>query len=574
MFCTKCGKEINDNAKFCGYCGNVVEMGPPTLKKKMPKTIIFLIVAVAAIIVCIIAVAKSGILVSYSNERCVQSALKDVVEQMDALSVKISCSHEATGINPNGVEAEAYSEDSAVVDFQSDEAYFSEGRTYFSLTPVPFDGTSHVEKSNVEVYCSANGNVFRKIDNTEFCYVTDADALEISECLWFFEDIQDDIADAEIIETDEDTIKVTGTIKNATKICDTYVKFIDLLGDGPEYKSTNRVNYELLIDKTTKKVESICFDLSDIAAYVWYGEQYGETGIRDISGQMQMEYMLLNDSQDFTIPDALDSLVEASTEELSMETEANAQTTNIGTLPKEEILEKFLGFWVWEDEVEAYQAGGGYNGLCFEKDGSGYYIFETHGDAWTEENLTSYSDKELVFEWDDELSGHVKVTVTYIDENIIEEVFQSELYNDIRRAIKDSSIGEIEDLDANIEQIRTWYYDTQNRLDSLLYASYDPNLDCYFDGAYPVKVVAKKGYNDWNVTREYYYHDQKLYFIFVYGDIGEYRFYVKDGVLIRSISPDGNTVDIGYGAPQEVWDISNRAFEEEKNFPLMINCGA
>ena len=84
----------------------------------------------------------------------------------------------------------------------------------------------------------------------------------------------------------------------------------------------------------------------------------------------------------------------------------------------------------------------------------------------------------------------------------------------------DTAIGEV-NVEAEVEQIRTWYYDTQNRLDSLLEDSYSEYLDCYFDGGFQAKIVAKSGYNDWNVSREYYYHDQQLYFVFVHGEIGE-----------------------------------------------------
>ena len=28
MFCTKCGREIDDSAKFCKYCGSPIEVAP------------------------------------------------------------------------------------------------------------------------------------------------------------------------------------------------------------------------------------------------------------------------------------------------------------------------------------------------------------------------------------------------------------------------------------------------------------------------------------------------------------------------------------------------------------------
>lgn len=129
------------------------------------------------------------------------------------------------------------------------------------------------------------------------------------------------------------------------------------------------------------------------------------------------------------------------------------------------------------------------------------------------------------------------------------------------------------DVETSVEQIRKWYYDTQENQDNLLYTSCDTNLECYFDGEYPAKIVAKSGYNNWDAAREYYYHDQKLYFIFVYGDIGEYRFYVEDGMIIRSIAPDGTVVDMGGTVSDDVREVGNKVFDEGNSLPPIINCG-
>ena len=286
--------------------------------------------------------------------------------------------------------------------------------------------------------------------------------------------------------------------------------------------------------------------------------------------------------------EAVESAEEETAEEAETTDDAVADEASTATdsstsseSEKEKIFSKFLGFWVWENEVKEYQAGGGYNGIdiadragaAYMEDGARYEFQVTRGERWTDAALVSCSEKELVFEYADYYGSTKRVTLTLLDENTIEETFESESGSSTQKAVKSTSLGEPENIDANVEQIRTWYYDTQERLDSLLYASYDTNLECYFDGAYPAKVVAKSGYNNWNVTREYYYHDQKLYFVFVHGDIGEYRFYIKDGVIIRSIDAEGISVDAGYGASPEIWDISDKFFEEEEAFPLMINCG-
>lgn len=132
------------------------------------------------------------------------------------------------------------------------------------------------------------------------------------------------------------------------------------------------------------------------------------------------------------------------------------------------------------------------------------------------------------------------------------------------------------DVESEVKQIRTWYYETQDKLDSLLAGECAPNLDAYYENGYPVKMVAKKGYQDWDVSREYYYHDRNLYFVFAYGHNGEYRIYIKDGIVIRTIAPDGAVSDYGDIIPDDVREVVDRILEESKQeaFEDLFNCGA
>ncbi len=650
MFCAKCGKELEHDARFCAECGTVVKKkaDAPKMKvpkQKIPKPILFSVVGLATVIIIAVIIAKSGVANTYSKERGIKKALEGVTEQMDALSVRISCTHDAEGTT-NGVKAESYSNDSAVVNFINNEAHLSEGETYFSLTPIPFDGTSHQEKTTFEAYCTADDEVVRKIDGAEFSYVVDTEPIKMEECLWFFESIKDDIKEAEIIEVDENTLKVVGNLDNATKICDTYVNFIDLTGDGPEYQTTNQVSYELLIDMKEKRVKSICFDLSDIAAYVWYGSGFSQTGITDISGSMTIEYLQINDADSFTIPSFEGGKQAAQSSDGVLSTDISASDksycntyadflrfyiSDFSTTPKfqmgyideDDIPELFIIdgnghvngvkiYTYYNNNVKEVEEFGSYGSMSYapmknffvsSNSGMGasyntfyslhlgneevihdFCLYEDFvGEDYTLTTLECSIDGVEVSEeeYDRELEKayeEISATINYDtayeinEENIRSRVLA--LLETEDGGINPNSLGQDEDIDISVEQIRIWYYDTQDRLDSLLYASYDTNLDCYFDGGCPAKVVAKSGYNGWNVSREYYYHDQELYFVFVYGDIGEYRFYVKNGVLIRSISPDGNITDMGNEVSQDVLNIWERIKTEEESFPLMVNCGA
>lgn len=239
---------------------------------------------------------------------------------------------------------------------------------------------------------------------------------------------------------------------------------------------------------------------------------------------------------------------------------------------QDEVISKFLGFWIWEDDYDnGIEIAGGAETNSYEEDK--YIFMVTHGDVWSERDLISYSNNQLVFQRGNDEVGYHQVILTYIDYNTIECTYKTKDGISTLKAFREVE-GDSVDVDKEVKKIRTWYYDTQYGLDKLVYSSYDTNLYCYFDGGYPAKVVAKSGYNGWNATREYYYHDNKLYFIFIYGEMGEYRYYIKDDKVIRSITPDGKVVDIGNSMKQDAWKLVDRAFDEIDTLPSMVNCGA
>lgn len=50
MYCTKCGKEITDNSKFCKYCGN------ESVRKKQTTSGIVKIVSIVVIVISILSI--------------------------------------------------------------------------------------------------------------------------------------------------------------------------------------------------------------------------------------------------------------------------------------------------------------------------------------------------------------------------------------------------------------------------------------------------------------------------------------------------------------------------------------
>lgn len=127
------------------------------------------------------------------------------------------------------------------------------------------------------------------------------------------------------------------------------------------------------------------------------------------------------------------------------------------------------------------------------------------------------------------------------------------------------------DVEAEVAQIREWYYDTQERQDSLMYCEYGQGK-YYFEGGYAIKGVIPASYNNWGYTREYYYHGQKLYFAFLFAGNEEYRIYFKDGKVIRYVDSNGTVYD--YGNIGEGEQLGKDVMSESEALYPGMNCGA
>ena len=229
---------------------------------------------------------------------------------------------------------------------------------------------------------------------------------------------------------------------------------------------------------------------------------------------------------------------------------------------KEENFSKYLGYWLWDDErnIMGYKLGSGHNGIYIEQYGDEYEFFETRGDFWTDASLVFWSENRMMFCVNNEY-----IHIIYEKEDTIRVYYSATETN--RYAVKSSTVETFEDnLEQEIDNCDNWYSNIQNNLDSFYLQYIDQKLCYYFDGIYPTKIIVNSGYNKWDVTREYYYRNGQLFYVLVYGkDIGEYIFYVKEDIWIRSVFSGGySPVDIGYGANSLVWEISAKAMKEAK----------
>lgn len=134
-----------------------------------------------------------------------------------------------------------------------------------------------------------------------------------------------------------------------------------------------------------------------------------------------------------------------------------------------------------------------------------------------------------------------------VETDEIEETNSSHEQEEQRETLE--SIEEVEqefenlDVEAEVEQIRSWYYSPTESEE---------------------KFVLSKGTDGWNYSREYYFHEGKLYFVFIYNGLEEHRLYFKDDIMIRYIDENKSVYD--YGNTNEFFDWESRALSESKQF--------
>lgn len=110
----------------------------------------------------------------------------------------------------------------------------------------------------------------------------------------------------------------------------------------------------------------------------------------------------------------------------------------------------------------------------------------------------------------------------------------------------------------NIQYIRDKFYYITDHVDSFECINSEPGVEEYYENGELRKVRVYTGYgtpDDCN--KEYYYWDNKLFFIFTWRDDGsdENRLYYKDDVCIRYIPPTGEVYDNPDFSSQEFYGL-------------------
>lgn len=103
MYCRKCGKQIDDNAKFCRFCGNEIKSEPGMMKKiekeaekkvekkiRKKKSPVKALILIIVILLLILLVAGGILLVANGTFKNIQETLKNTTEtEMDEQQDKV-----------------------------------------------------------------------------------------------------------------------------------------------------------------------------------------------------------------------------------------------------------------------------------------------------------------------------------------------------------------------------------------------------------------------------------------------------------------------------------------------------
>lgn len=124
------------------------------------------------------------------------------------------------------------------------------------------------------------------------------------------------------------------------------------------------------------------------------------------------------------------------------------------------------------------------------------------------------------------------------------------------------------DIEAEVENIRKLYYDTQENIIDMDQIDITSGTVGYSEGGEVRKIVCVQGENGFEYSREYFISNGEVYFVFVYKGSEEYRLYFLNDQLIRYIDEKSVTHDA-----DEVKDYREYASKlQEEGYALLRRC--
>lgn len=160
-----------------------------------------------------------------------------------------------------------------------------------------------------------------------------------------------------------------------------------------------------------------------------------------------------------------------------------------------------------------------------------------------------------------ELTSPVSIENAEAGETTSDEVLREyQRANAVSPALEEKSSGTAEfDVKAEVERIRNNYYTTQAQMDTFREVKGEDGTVWYLNSnGQVVKLrISSDSYEGERFDRHYdaecYYENNRLYFVFVFRQKEEYRFYLKNGKCVRYIDGNARIHDYPDGvSPEEV----------------------
>lgn len=112
----------------------------------------------------------------------------------------------------------------------------------------------------------------------------------------------------------------------------------------------------------------------------------------------------------------------------------------------------------------------------------------------------------------------------------------------------------ISDIEVVANEVRSLYYETQDNKDSYDKKIIQDGVTAYVNNGQVVLIEVMGDKIGETYSRMYYFHNNKLYFSFIFSGMLENRLYFKDGILFRYIDEQKNAMDSGTGVENCGWE--------------------
>jgi hypothetical protein len=252
-----------------------------------------------------------------------------------------------------------------------------------------------------------NGDVWRQLNDDSEFYSVYLSSMDEDEFAWFLDDISrraegigldDDNDFVRVTESDDGNYYLlTGTLDDAGRVGETYLKFMDYADFEPSHGYADSLAYTVTIS-VTGHITGISFNMGDLAKYAVFGPDTGDGLVANVNGTFEISYSSFGYDGQLTLPDYITSQDTEAAEECyddedtvevtETETTYDTESTFVSLDDWKTVYIDYLGNYdLWyPDLVDMNNDGIPEIVACMDESGSsdGWYFYYLHGDSIVE----------------------------------------------------------------------------------------------------------------------------------------------------------------------------------------------